>query len=189
MRAKGRIPAIVYGHKQDPLPVSLSRESVWEMIKKSAHLAELSVAGGSTETVIVRDIQWDHLGKEIIHLDFARVSIDESIETEVRLELRGVAPGVAEGGVLEQPVHAVGVTCRANAIPDSIRIDVNGLHLGQSVHVRDLVLPDGVTVNAEPELTLVHVVSRTAQAETTPGEGESLTQPEVIKPERREKDE
>jgi len=188
LRAKGRIPAIVYGHKQDPLPISLSRESVWDMIKKSTHLAELSV-NGATETVIVRDIQWDHLGKEIIHLDFARVNAEESIETEVRLEVKGVAPGVAEGGLLEQPVHSVEVTCRANAIPDSIRIDVSGLHLGKAIHVKDLVLPDGVKVNADAELTLVHVVSRTGQTETAAGEGETLTQPEVIKPERREKDE
>jgi len=189
LRAKGQIPAIIYGHKQDPLPISLARASVWDMIKKSTHLAELSV-NGSTETVIVRDIQWDHLGKEIIHLDFARVSADESIETEVKLELRGTSPGVSEGGVLEQPVHAVEVTCRANAIPDSIRIDVSSLRLGQGLHIRDLILPEGVTVNADPELTVVHVVSRNPLAETTtPGEGESLTQPEVIKPERREKDE
>lgn len=189
LRANGQIPAVIYGHKQDPLPISLARASVWDMIKKSTHLAELSV-NGATETVIVRDIQWDHLGKEIIHLDFARVNADESIETEVKLELRGTSPGVSEGGVLEQPVHAVEVTCRANAIPDSIRVDVSNLHLGQSIHVRDLILPEGVKVNAEPELTLVHVVSRSAQAETsTPGDGESLTQPEVIKPERREKDE
>jgi len=92
--------------------------------------------------------------------------------------------------VLEQPVHSIEVTCRANAIPDSIRIDVSHLRLGQSVHVRDLVLPEGVTVSADPELTLVHVVSRSAQAETTTaGEGENPTQPEVIKPERREKEE
>jgi large subunit ribosomal protein L25 len=189
LRAQGRIPAIIYGHKQDPLPVSLARDSVWEMIKKSTHLAELSV-NGSTEMVIVRDIQWDHLGKEIIHLDFARVNAEESIETEVRLDIRGVAPGLSEGGLLEQPVHSVTVTCRANAIPDSIRVDVSNLHLGQAIHVRDLVLPDGVTVNDDPELTVVHVVSRTAQAETTAaGEGENLTQPEVIKPERREKEE
>ncbi len=94
-------------------------DSVWEMIKKKTHLAELEMDGGATETVLVRDIQWDHLGKEIIHLDFARVSAGESIETEVPIELRGTAPGVAEGGVLEELVHAIEVTCRADAIPDN----------------------------------------------------------------------
>jgi len=186
LRAQGRIPAIIYGHKQDALPISLSRDDVWGMIKKSTHLAELSV-NGTTETVIVRDIQWDYLGKEIIHLDFARVNVDEAIVTEVRLDLRGTAPGVAEGGVLDQPVHALEVTCRANAIPDSIRVDVSNLHLGQSIHVRDLVLPEGVTTSVDPELTLVHVGARGGQAATPAAEGESPTQPEVIKPERREK--
>ena len=156
--SEGRIPAIIYGHKQAPVPISLARDDVWEMIKKSTHLAELNL-GGTTETVLVRDVQWDHLGKEIIHLDFARVSADESIETEVRLELRGTAPGVAEGGILEQLVHSVTVTCRANAIPDSIRVDVSDLHLDQAIHVRDLTLPEGVTVDADPDLLLVHVVA------------------------------
>ena len=98
------------------------------MIKTASHLAELDL-GGTTETVLIRDVQWDHLGKEILHLDFARVSADESIETEVNVELRGVAPGVAEGGVLEQLVHSLRVNCRAGAIPDSIRVDVSHLDL------------------------------------------------------------
>ncbi len=189
LRAKGRIPAIIYGHKQTPVPISVPRDSVWEMIKKSTHLAELSLDGGATETVLVREVQWDYLGKEIIHLDFARVSAEESIETEVRLDLRGTAPGVGEGGIVEQPVHTVSITCRANAIPDSIRVDISNLKLNQSIHVRELVLPEGVKVNADADLVLVHVVTRSATPEPAAGEGEGLTQPEVIKPERKEKDE
>ena len=96
LRAQGRIPAIIYGHKQTPVPISLARDDVWEMIKRSTRLAQLKV-GDATEMVLVRDVQWDHLGKEIIHLDFARVSAGESIETEVRIDLRGSAPGAAEG--------------------------------------------------------------------------------------------
>src|SRR3954466_11937597 len=73
LRAQGKIPAIVYGHKKTPQPISIGRDEVWQMIKKSTHLAQLQIGGGATEMVLVRDIQWDHLGKEIIHLDFARV--------------------------------------------------------------------------------------------------------------------
>jgi large subunit ribosomal protein L25 len=188
LRAQGRIPAIIYGHKQTPVPITISRDSVWEMIKRSTHLAELSL-DGTTETVLVRDVQWDYLGKEIIHLDFARVSAEESIETEVRLDIKGTAPGVAEGGLLEQPIHSIEVTCRANAIPDSIRIDVTQLHLGQAIHVRELVLPEGVTANADADLVVVHVVQRAAAPEPAAGEGETPAQPEVIKPERKEKEE
>jgi large subunit ribosomal protein L25 len=190
LRAQGRIPAIIYGHKQAVVPISLSRDSVWEMIKKSTHLAEL-VLGDTTEIALVREVQWDHLGKEILHLDFGRVSADETIETEVRIDVRGIAPGIAEGGILEQLVHSVRVTCRANAIPDAIKIDVNNLHLNEAVHVKDLTgLPEGVKiVDADDDLLLVHVASRAAAAEPAPSEAEAPVQPEVIKPERREKEE
>src|SRR3954463_5492591 len=106
LRTQGRIPAIIYGHKQAPVPVTLARVDVVQMIKRASHIAELRV-GELTEMVLVREIQWDHLGKEIIHLDFSRVSADESIETEVRIELHGTPPGLAEGGILEQLVHSV----------------------------------------------------------------------------------
>jgi large subunit ribosomal protein L25 len=191
MRAQGRIPAILYGHKKTPVPISLDHDSVWEMIKKSTHLAELNV-DGTAEMALVRDVQWDHLGKEILHLDFARVSADESIEIEVRLDLRGTAPGIAEGGVLEQLVHTVSVTCRAIAIPDAIRVDLSNLHLNQALHVRDLTgLPEGVTINADPEQLLVHVTMRAVAPEPVAAEpaAEAAAQPEVIKPERKEKEE
>ena len=114
LRKKGLIPAVIYGHKQAVVPVTLTRDEVWRMLKTPGHLAELDV-NGTAETVLIRDVQWDHLGKEVLHLDFARVSADESIETEVRLELRGVAPGTAEGGVLEQLVHADRKSTRLNS--------------------------------------------------------------------------
>jgi len=186
LRAQGRIPAIIYGHKQAPTPISVARDSVWEMIKKSTHLAQLEF-DGTSEMVLVRDVQWDYLGKEIIHLDFARVNAEESIATEVRLDLRGTAPGIGEGGVLEHLVHALHVHCRATAIPESIKVDVSSLHLGQAIHVRDLKLPEGVTTTVDPESRLVHVLSPAATPEPT--ETAEGTQPEVIKPERKDKDE
>jgi large subunit ribosomal protein L25 len=188
LRAAGRIPAIVYGHKQAPTPISIARDSVWDMIKKSTHLAELQVGGG-TETVLVKDVQWDYLGKEIIHVDFARVDASEAVTSDIRLDLKGEAPGVAEGGVLELLHHTLTVTCRADAIPDSIKIDITNLHLGKSIHARELVLPEGVSLKGDPDALIVHVTTRAAAAEPVAGvEGESTTQPEVIKPERREKE-
>ena len=185
LRANGQIPAIIYGHKQAPVPISLPRESVWSMIKKSTHLAELEM-DGTTETVLIRDVQWDYLGKEILHLDFARVSVGESIETEVRIDLKGTAPGVAAGGVLETTVHAVHVVCRADAIPDSFKVDISSLQIGGAIHLRDLKVPEGVTVKGDPEMLLVHITTKVAEAPTT--EAAEGTQPEVIKPERKDKE-
>jgi large subunit ribosomal protein L25 len=187
LRKSGRIPAVIYGHKQAVVPVTLSHDDVLRMIKTPGHLAELDL-GGTTETVLIREVQWDHLGKEVLHLDFARVSAEEIVETEVPIELRGHPAGAAAGGVLEHVVHSLRIKCRAGAIPDSIKVDISELQLDQGIHVRDLKLPPDVTVDADPDLLLVHVVSRAAAPEPVEAVAESPTQPEVIKPERKEKE-
>jgi large subunit ribosomal protein L25 len=187
LRKSGRIPAVIYGHKQDVVPVTLSYDDVWRMVKSPGHLAELDLRG-QTETVLIREVQWDHLGKEIIHLDFARVSAEEIVETEVPLDLRGQPAGTAVGGVLEHLVHSLSIKCRAAAIPDSIKVDISELQLDQGIHVRDLKLPPDVTVEADPDLLLVHLVTRMAAPEPTEGTEETPAQPEVIKPERKEKE-
>ena len=189
LRAQGKIPAIVYGHKVAPQPITIRRDDVWQMVKKSIHFAQLKI-GDSTEMVLVRDVQWDHLGKEIIHLDFARVSADETIETEVKLELHGTAPGVAEGGMLDFLVHTLTVKCRANAIPDTIRVGIDDLHLHAAIHIRDLKLPEGVTTDADPDLTVAHVTTPRVSA-IDAAEGATSVEPEVIgrKPEDKDKEE
>ena len=187
LRAMGRVPAVIYGHKQAVVPISLGRHDVLRMIKSQGHLADLDV-GGTTETVLIRDVQWDHLGKEVLHLDFSRVSAEEIIETEVALELRGQAAGLANGGILEQLVRSLSIKCKAGAIPDSLKIDISNLQVDEGIHVRDLVLPPDVTVSADPDVLIVHVVVRAAQPEPAEPGAEAAVQPEVIKPERKEKD-
>jgi large subunit ribosomal protein L25 len=187
LRAKGLIPAVIYGHKQAVVPITLTRDDVWRMIKTPGQLADLDVRG-TTETVLIRDVQWDHLGKEILHLDFARVSAEEVIETEVSLEVRGVAAGIASGGIVEQVVHSLRIKCPAGAIPSTIKVDVSHLDVDQGFHVRDLILPPDVTVDADEDLLLVHVVVRAVAEEPAEVAAEAVTQPEVIKPERKEKE-
>jgi large subunit ribosomal protein L25 len=187
LRSNGQIPAVIYGHKQAVVPITLSRDDVWSMIKAASHLAELDL-GDKTETVLIRDVQWDNLGKEILHLDFARVDVSELIETEVNIELKGTAPGVAEGGILEQLVHSLRVRCPAGAIPDSIKVDISHVNIDEGIHVRDLSLPEGLTVDTDADTLIVHVVVRGAAAEPTEAAAEAATQPEVIKPERKEKE-
>ncbi len=187
LRQSGRIPAVIYGHKQAVVPVTLGRDDVMRMIKSPGHLAELDV-DGTTETVLIREVQWDHLGKEILHLDFTRVSAEEVVETEVPVELRGHPAGTAAGGVVEHLVHSLSIKCRAAAIPDSIKVDISELELDQGIHVRELKLPPDVTVDADPDVLIVHVISRAAAPEPSEALAETPAQPEVIKPERKEKE-
>jgi large subunit ribosomal protein L25 len=187
LRRAGRIPAILYGHKQDTVPLSLARDDVWGLIKSGHHLVQLRL-GEQTEMALVRDVQWDYLGKEIIHLDFFRVSAHERIETTVPIVLHGTPAGLSEGGTLEQPVHNLVVSCEATSIPDSIRVEVAGLRVGDMVHVRDLTLPAGVTTTADADVVIAHVVAKYAVAEPTPVAAEGTpAQPEVIG--RKEKEE
>ena len=158
------------------MPVTLSRDDASRMVKTPGHLAELDL-GGTTETVLIRDVQWDHLGKEILHLDFARVSAEEIIETEVPLDIRGHAAGIAAGGIVEQVVHSLSIRCKAGAIPDSIKVDISDLQVDQGIHVRDLKLPPDVTVDADPDLLLVHVVTRAAEPEPTAEAGRRVRRP------------
>src|SRR5262245_25070883 len=185
LRRQGLIPGVIYGHKQAVVPITVTRDDVWRLIKTPGRLADLDV-NGTAETVLIRDVQWDHLGKEVLHLDFARVSAEEMIETEVALESRGVAAGIAAGGVFEHLVHSLRITCRAGSIPESLKMDVSHLQVDQGVHVRDLILPTDVTVNADPDLLLAHVVLRAVEVEEKPEpEAEAAAQPEVIKAERK----
>ena len=99
------------------------------MIKTPA-ISPTSTLASTTETVLIRDVQWDHLGKEILHLDFARVSAEELIETEVNIELRGLAAGIADGRHSRAArSHSLRVKCPAGAIPDSIKVDVSHLKI------------------------------------------------------------
>jgi large subunit ribosomal protein L25 len=190
LRSRGLIPAVIYGHKEAVVPITVTRDDVWRLIKVPGRLADLDLSG-KAETVLIRDVQWDHLGKEVLHLDFARVSAEEVIETEVALELRGQAAGIAAGGIVEHVVHTLRINCRAGSIPDSIKLDVNHLQIGDGIHVRDLALPPDVTVKADQDLLLVHVVMRAVVEEPKPepeAPAETPAQPEVIKPERKEKE-
>lgn len=186
LRKAGRVPAVIYGHKQPVVPISVDSIAAKNLVAAGGHLTELDL-GSQTEIALVRDVQWDHLGREILHIDFARVNREELVETEVELEFKGEAPGVAEGGVLEALIRHLTVKCPAGSIPDSIKIDISGLGLGQAIHVKELSVPQGVVVEADPDQLLVHVVSPTQEVETEAGAAGEV-QPVVIKPERKDKD-
>ncbi len=188
LRKAGRVPAVVYGHKLPVVPISLEKTEVASMMAAAGHLAEFDL-DGKTETVLIRDIQWDYLGRDIIHVDFERVNREELIETQVTIEIRGEAAGVAEGGRLQQLVHELTVKCPAGNIPDVIRVDVTDLKIGQGVHVGDLNLPQGVVPQLEPEVLVLNIAA-IAQAAAEEAEGAAgEAQPEVIKPERKEESE
>jgi large subunit ribosomal protein L25 len=184
VRKAGRVPAVVYGHKEMPAAVSVPRDELVSALRHHARTLDL-VVSGKTETVLIQEIQHDHLGVAVLHVDFRRVSKDERVRTTVDIELRGTAPGTNSGGVLDQPLHTVHVECPAVAIPESIRVKIDSLLVGMAIHVKELDLPPGVKVLDDPDLVVVQVKQQQVPVvepvvAAPVAEGATAAEPEVI---------
>lgn len=187
LRRQGLIPAVVYGHQEAAVSVAVSAEALDRAIRvQHARVLDLQMDGGKTETVLIRELQWDHLGKHMLHVDFARVSATDTVRVTVPVELRNT-PKATGGGVLDQPFHTLHVECSPTAIPDSIRIDITNLTLGAPIHVSDLTLPPGVKVLEAAEAVVVQL--KLPGAETLAAPTEPSAGPEVIKKEPKKGDE
>jgi large subunit ribosomal protein L25 len=187
LRKQGLVPGIVYGHKKDNAPVAVSAEELDRAIRiLHVRMLELEV-DGKQETVLIREVQWDAFGKQMVHVDFERKSKTDKVKVTVPVELRN-APKQTGGGVLDQPFHTLHVECFLGAIPEAIRIDITNLTLGHPIHVKELTLPEGVRVLEAPESVVVQLKlpGVEAVAPTTPAEPGAG--PEVIKKEKKTED-
>jgi large subunit ribosomal protein L25 len=180
VRRKGRIPAIVYGHKQEPVAISFDAHDFLEGLRHGHRLMDVTLNGGA-EKMLVKDLQYDHLGRTILHVDMIRVDVTERIKVDVTLELKGIPKGTQEGGVLESHMDHLEVECLAVDIPESIVVSVKDLDVGQSIFARDVKLPDGVKLvtGADVMVTTCRVL---AEAKTTEQiVAETPVAPEVIR--------
>jgi large subunit ribosomal protein L25 len=184
LRQQGLLPAVVYGHKEADLTVVVPHDEVEKVVRRGIRVLQLEIEG-KAETVKFAELQWDHLGVDILHADFQRVSLDEKTIVQVRLELRGISPGIGEGGVIDQPIHNLPVECTIANIPEVIRVPIDKLHLGEAIHVKDLTLPPNVVARADPDAIVVQVRAQKVEVEApaaaaaaaAPGE---TAEPEVI---------
>lgn len=179
LRAEGKVPGVIYGHKQDTVSVVLSEHDLSQAIRHGARVVDLKTDKG-LETAQIVELQYDHLGKEILHVDFKRVSRDEKIKIDVRVELRGIAPGVTGGGALDQQLHSLHIECLAVAIPDTIRVAINELQIGSAIHVKDVKAPEGVKILNDPDAIVVHVTAPSAEPAPGAEPVAGAAEPEVI---------
>src|SRR2546430_1155307 len=124
LRDAGFVPGVVYGHKEAVVPVTLPRKELSNHLSHGAHVFDLALDGKS-EKVLVKEVQYDPLGIEVIHVDFARVSLDERVEVTVPLELKGTPKGEADGGVLQQILSELEIECLVTETPEAIRHNVS----------------------------------------------------------------
>jgi large subunit ribosomal protein L25 len=187
LRKQGQIPAIVYGHKKEPVAISLDARSFVEELHHGRRLMNIRM-GKEHEAMLVKEVQYDHLGKEIVHVDLMRVDVTEMVRVTVPIELKGTAKGTHEGGMVEVHTDHVEVECRVTEIPERISVSIKEMALGDALHAKDLQLPEGVKLISPPELLLAtcHVVAETKTTEEL--EAEMPAAPEVITEVKREEE-
>lgn len=181
LRQTGQVPGNLYGHKEAPVALACGGADVMAAIRSGAHVIDVELDGASSKALI-REVQWDFLGKELVHFDLMRVDPHERLTVEVHVELKGTAPGVLSGGVLDHTLRTLTIECPAVEIPDNIIVKINTLEVGQMLHVRELEVPANVKVLNNPESVVVRIAKPGEVPETgagAPGE-EGPAQPEVI---------
>ena len=178
LRDSGQLPGVIYGHKEAVVPVTLPKKEVVKHLSHGAHLFDLSLDGKS-QKVLVKEVQYDHLGADVIHIDFARVSLDEKVEVTVALELKGTPKGEEEGGVLQQIVAELQIECLVTDIPDMVRHNVSEMAKDDVLHIKDLTLPPGVRCLQDEDL-IVAVVKEIAEETPTEVTEAASAEPEVI---------
>ena len=136
LRRVGQIPAILYGHGLENVPLAVAADALTAAIRHGSRL--VSLTGAVSESAFIRELQWDTWGTHIVHVDFTRISEHEIVEVRVPVELRGEAPGVREGGVVVQTIHEVEIACPASVIPEKLAVNINHLMLNESILLNSL---------------------------------------------------
>lgn len=181
LRASGRLPAVIYGHGEKPEHISLSQHDIEVALAHGARTLEVDMEGAKTQ-YLIKAVQYDHLGANPIHLDLARFDAEERVKVKVGIELRGVPKGLTEGGVLDQVLAEIEVECRVTDIPGTFHPFVTHLDVGDSLLVKDIEWPPGVTPLADGDDRIATVKALAAVAEATEDgeEEEGAQQPELI---------
>jgi large subunit ribosomal protein L25 len=192
LRARGLIPAVIYGGNDKPQSLQVAARDINAMMSQASGenvLVELEIAGdGTSRTVLVQEVQHSPVSGEIRHVDFHAVSMDQMIEAEVPLEPVGTAVGVKTfGGLLEQSLRVLAIECLPGDLPDRITVDVSQMNIGDAIHVRDIQLPSGVTAKVQLDLTAFSVLAPAVEEEPVAAEAEAVAAgPEVITEKKEE---
>jgi large subunit ribosomal protein L25 len=191
LRRAGKVPAVVYGHGERTMALALDAlelEKLLHGISVENTLVSLSLPGGGTADVLIRDVQTHPVKANVVHVDFLQIHANEAVKVHVPVRLSGTPVGVRdEGGVMDVELHDLEIECLPGDIPDAAEVDVSHLHIGESLRVRDVSLP-GATVLTDPEVAIVTVHQpRVHDLDAEPGaqEGAGGGEPEVIREKAR----
>jgi large subunit ribosomal protein L25 len=179
VRKQGRIPAVVYGHKKEPVAISLDEHNLVEGLHRGHRVMDVQI-GKNQEKMIIKELQYDYLGRDIIHVDLMRVDVTETIKVTVPIEIKGTAKGTQEGGVIEVHTDHLEIECKVTHIPEVIVVGVKEISIGDTLKAGDIELPSGVKLVSAPSTLLVTCGLVAAAKSTEELEAEMPAAPEVI---------
>ena len=195
LRKAGRLPAVIYGHKSDPVSISLDEKEILLHLHHGSHVVNVTIEGGKTETCLVKELQFGYLGDNIIHLDLARVDLDEEVHVQVHLNFIGKSTEAQKvGAIVSHPITELEVICKVSAIPGEIKVDSSKME-GTIFTVGDIELPSSVRTEVKPDtpiLTISFIHEEEAVGEEVEVADVTTSEPEVItetKPEETKKGE
>jgi len=184
LRKAGRLPAVIYGHKKDPVAVSIDEKEILTHLHHGTHVLDIAVKGAGSETVLVKDLQFGYLGDNVLHIDFARVDLEEEVTVLVNLAFVGSPKAAAQSGaILTHDMTSLEVICRVNAIPEEIEVDLALMGEGMLITVAEIELPTGVRAAVEPATVVTHISFIKKEEEVVGEEAEVAPagdEPEVI---------
>jgi len=183
LRHDGNIPAVIYGKKSSPIPIEMDGREFERLMSLGGRnvLIDLAINDGKaerSELAMIKEFQRDAFQKQLLHVDFNKISLDEKVTTTVAIHLVGEAPGVKEGGVLESLIWEVEIEALPLMIPEILELDITGMKMDSSLHVRDLKVPEGVEITEDPDETviIIHAPRAVLEAEAAPAEAEETAE-------------
>lgn len=176
MRASGWVPAVAYGPSQEPRPLAVDPKTFMlaRMEHGVAHIYDVKVEGQETFKALIKSVQRDPVSRQLLHVDLYALDMNKPIRLQVRVELVGRPKGAIHGGILQQVQRRVEISCLPKDIPAFIEVDVSGLDLGDTIHLSNLTLPEGVKTTALSDEAVAVLTAPEAEEETAAeGEGEA----------------
>ncbi len=169
-RREKRVPAVLYGPKIEPMPLTVSAPQLEKLLKETggeSRLLNLNIEGVPPKQVLIREVQIHPIRRRFLHVDFYEVPLDQPIEVEVVIELVGDSIGVQKGGELDLIRRTLTVRCLPNQIPENIQIDVSKLDLGQILHVEDLASQATYEFVDDPSVGIVSIIAPESASQPT----------------------
>jgi large subunit ribosomal protein L25 len=161
LRLQGKIPGVIYGKQlSEAAQVTIDAKELQSLLRSHPNaVLEINIPTHGKTSVMISEIQRDSLNRNVLHVDFHQINMNEEVRANVRIHAEGDSEGVREGGVLQVVMHELEVQCLPGSIPDVVTVDISSLAMGESILVSDLLLPKGVESSVDPEQVVLTILS------------------------------